>query len=293
MLPAMSKVIAYGTEKQAYFNLFMESCHRFGIEPVILGWGDTWVGTSQKLYAICDYIKDLPDDEIVLSVDPFDVIFLSGLDEVEAKFRQTGASFLCGALKLQFFNALVYDHEFNRTPWPTPSTPTGYNYLNAGTWISTAGYAYRLLKDLIDTGQFVFNDIDQEIFTALYIWDSDRVDIDWKCQVFYNLLFSDFLTRRPDLTDLQYRDGRIRNRATGSIPPVLHASGNVIMKEIALSLGYEPGLTIPEKDMKNYMKKAVFHLGKILKYSITNKSRLAGSGQVEQAQIMNQPGEIV
>ena len=65
------------------------------------------------------------------------------------------------------------------------------------------------------------------------------------------------------------------------------------MKEIALSLGYEPGLTIPEKDMKNYMKKAVFHLGKILKYSITNKSRLAGSGQVEQAQIMNQPGEIV
>jgi len=78
----MPTVIAYGTEKQAYFELFMESCHRFGIDPVIL------------------------------SVDPFDVIFLTYL-------------------------------EFNRTGEPTPETATGYNFLNAGTWISTAAYAFR------------------------------------------------------------------------------------------------------------------------------------------------------
>ena len=31
-------------------------------------------------------ISTLPDDEVVISVDPFDVIFLSGLEEIENKF---------------------------------------------------------------------------------------------------------------------------------------------------------------------------------------------------------------
>jgi len=173
--------------------------------------------------------------------------------------------------------ARVYDYEFNRTPWSTPETPSGYNYLNAGTWISTAGYAYRLFNDLIDAGQLSMEDIDQEVFTSLYIWDNTRVDIDWSCQLFYNLLFTDFITRRPDLKDLQYRDGRILNRTTGSTPSVLHASGNTILKKIALSLGYAPHLTIPERDMKNYTRKAAFHLGKILKYSFAQGIRLAWS----------------
>ena len=272
----MSTVIAYGTEKQAYFNLFMESCHRFGIEPVILGWGDKWAGTCKKLISIRNFIIDLPTDEIVLSVDPFDVIFLSGLEEIEEKFRKLSIPFLCGALKLRSFNAKVYDHEFNRTTWTTPETLTGYNYLNAGTWISTAGYASKLLKRLTDDGQLQTCDIDQEVFTSLYIEDSSVMDIDWNCHLFYNLLFTDFVTRRPDLTDLQYQDGRIRNRSTGSIPSVLHGSGNVIMKDIALSLGYDQQLTIPENDMKNYMRKAWFHLGKILQYTITQKIRLPG-----------------
>ena len=275
MHSAMSTVIAYGTEKQAYFSLFMESCHRFGIEPVILGWGEKWTGSSEKLYAICSYIKDLPPDEIVLSVDPFDVIFLSDLGEIESKFRQTGKSFLCGALKLRSFNAFVYDHEFNRTPWPTPDTPTSYNFLNAGTWISTAGYAHNLLNGLINAGQLSPSVMDQEVFTGIYITDKTQIDIDWQCHLFYNLLFSDFVTRRPDLTDFQYQDGRIRNSSTGSKPSLLHASGNVIMRDIALSLGYEPYLTIPEKDMRNYMRKVAFHLGKILNYTIIQRIRLA------------------
>lgn len=271
----MSVVIAYGTEKQAYFDLFIKSCQRFGIDPVILGWGERWEGTCKKLVSISNYIKDLAEDEMILSVDPFDVIFLSGMEEIEEKFREQDAPFLCGALKLHSFNASVYDHEFNRTFLPTPSTPTGYNFLNAGTWISTAGYASRLLTKLSCDGQLQACDIDQEVFTALYIIDSSALDIDWNCQIFHNLLFTNFVTRRPDLSDIEFKEGKIRNIGTGSTPSILHASGNVIMKEIALSLGYERRLAIPEKDLKNYLRKAYFHLAKILSFTFKQKVRLA------------------
>jgi hypothetical protein len=266
----MPTVIAYGTEKQAYFELFMESCRRFGINPVILGWGERWIGSGGKLISICKFIKDLPANEIILSVDPFDVIFLTDLEEIEAKFREKNTPFLCGALKLSAFNARVYDHEFNRTLEPTPETPTGYNFLNAGTWISTAGYAFRLLKQCIEGGKINPGDIDQEILTSLYIEDNFRVNIDWKCELFHNLLFRNFVTRQPDLSDILFQDGRIRNTATGSWPLLIHASGNTLMAGFVSALEYHPSLAIPKKDIKNYLLKACFHLGKILKYAISS-----------------------
>ena len=264
----MLTVIAYGTEKQAYFELFMESCRRFGIDPVILGWGDRWIGSGEKLISICNFIKDLPPDEIILSVDPFDVIFLEGPGGIVSKFKEMNTPFLCGALKIMTFNAVVYDHEFNRTRQPTPETPSGYNYLNAGTWISTAGFARRLFQVLIDDQRLSPSDIDQEILTALYIEDSTGVDIDWRCKLFQNLLFKDFVRRQPDLKDILFLEGRIHNASTGTWPSLLHASGNTFMAEFVSALEYDPLLSIPTKDMKNYMRKASFHLGKILKYAL-------------------------
>ena len=273
----MSTVIAYATEKQAYFNLFTESCRRFGIEPVILGWGEQWEGTCKKLASICEYIRELPEDEMVLSVDPFDVIFFTDLEEIEAKFRKLDTPFLCGALKLRSFNAKVYEYEFNRTTTPSPENPGGYNFLNAGTWISTAGYASRLLSNLAECGQLRACDMDQEIFTALYLTDRKLMDIDWKCGLFQNILFKNFITRRPDLRDIRFSGGRIINLTTGSKPSILHASGNVLMKKIARSLGYDVHLASPEKDMKNYSRKAAFHLGKNLSFSLRQNVREAWS----------------
>ena len=39
------------------------------------------------------------------------------------------------------------------------------------------------------------------------------------------------------------------------------------MAEFVSALDYDPMLSIPIKDMKNYIRKARFHLGKILKYA--------------------------
>ena len=195
-----------------------------------MGWGDKWIGSGKKVISIYKFIQTLPSHETVISVDPFDVIFLSGLDEIEAKFCKMKIPFLCGALKLERFFGHVYNREFNRTKRPNPRTLTGYNFLNAGTCISRADYACRLFKKLMDKNLLSETCIDQMLFTCLYIHDRSIMDIDWGCKIFHNLLFMDFITRKSNLKDLDFNHIRIINSTTGSTPCILHASGNIKMR---------------------------------------------------------------
>jgi hypothetical protein len=261
----MATVIAYGTNKQAYFDLFLASCRRHGISPVLLGWGKTWIGFGNKTTETRDYLKGLPDDEIVISVDPFDVVFLCGLDEIEEKFRRASAPFLCGALKLGPLLRRVYLREFNRGRVPLPHNSTGYDYLNSGTWISTAGYARWLIDRLEHDFRMGPTDMDQEILTGIYGRDRSVVELDWRCEIFHNLLFKNFITRSADLKDLEFSDGRVMNVATGTRPCILHASGNAKMERIAARLGFPAEDAVPTENNKNYFKKALFHLVKLLR----------------------------
>ena len=263
----MATVIAYGTNKQAYFDLFLASCHRHGISPVMLGWGKKWIGFGNKTTETRDYLKGLPDDEIVISVDPFDVVFLCRLDEIEEKFRRASAPFLCGALKLGPLLRRVYGREFNRERVPIPHNSSGYDYLNSGTWISTAGYARRLIDRLEREFSMGPTDMDQELLTGIYGRDRSVVDLDWRCEIFHNLLFKNFITRSADLKDLEFADGRAKNVATGSLPCILHASGNAKMEGIAARLGFPPEDAVPTDNNRNYFKKALFHIVKLMRLS--------------------------
>ena len=261
----MSKVIAFGTNRQAYFDLFIESCKRYNIDPVILGWNEKWIGFGKKTMKIREYIENLPDEEIVISVDPFDAIFLCGLDEIENKFNKISASFLCGALSLGKFRGAIYNYEFNKTDKKPPRTPTNYNFLNTGTWISRARYARYLIDELVFKHNMTETSMDQQLITGFYIQNSYKVDIDWNSEIFHNLLFKDFITRRADLKDLKFYDSRVINTASGSKPCILHASGNANMKSLALKLGYDPGIVIPTHNSLNFAKKTIFHIGQIVK----------------------------
>jgi hypothetical protein len=260
----MATVLAYATSKQAYFDLFMASCERHAITPVLLGWGTKWIGFGHKTTESRAAIKHLPDEEIVISVDPFDVVFLSGLEEIEAKFRRAATPYLCGALKLGPLLRRIYGREFNRTGQPVPATPSGYDYLNSGTWISTAGYARQLIDRLVSECGMQPTDMDQEILTGLYIHQRAGVGIDWRCEIFDNLLFRNFLTRQPNLKDLEFRDGRVLNLATGTRPCILHASGNALMEDIARRLGYAEQCAVPTENHRNFLRKALFHILQLL-----------------------------
>jgi len=184
----MVKVIAFGTGRFGYIDLFKASCHRYDIDPVFLGWGDPWIGSGKKLTDIRDYLLLLPENEIVISVDPFDTIFLCRHDEIVEKYESCRTEFLCGAIRLDGFLKRIYEIEFNRSGIETPKAVTGYNYLNAGTWISRAGYAVSLISDLENKYNMSSTDIDQQFLTEAYLNKRQGMDLDRECILFSNPL---------------------------------------------------------------------------------------------------------
>jgi hypothetical protein len=188
----MVSVFAYGTGRQAYFDLFMASCQRFAIEPTLLGWGQPWVGFGRKTTDIRRAINDLPGDAIVLSVDPFDVVFLTHLAELEERYRPYHGKFVCGALKLGWGLAAVYNAEFNKSGEAIPKTEFGYDHLNSGTWIANADCARSVIDRLVEQEKMTDKDMDQERLTSMYVRGDAEVALDWRCDLFHNLLFRGF-----------------------------------------------------------------------------------------------------
>lgn len=256
----MVSVFAYATGRQAYFDLFMASCQRFAIEPMVLGWGRPWIGFGRKTTDIRRAIDHLPGDALVLSVDPFDVVFLTDLAELAERYRPYHGKFVCGSLKLGRGLAAVYSTEFNKSSQAMPHTEFSYDYLNSGTWMANADCARSVIDRLVEQEKMTDKDMDQERLTSMYVRGDAEVALDWRCELFHNLLFKDFLTRRPNLTDLEFSEGRACNRATGTLPCVLHASGNARMETIARFLGYPAEAARPASSQKNFTRKAIFHI---------------------------------
>ena len=256
----MLSVFAYATGRQAYFDLFMASCQRFGIEPTLLGWEKPWIGFGRKTTDIRRAIHDLPGDAIVLSVDPFDVVFLTNPAELEERYRPYHGKYVCGSLKLGRGLAAVYNTEFNKSGKAIPHTEFGYNHLNTGTWMANADCARSVIDRLVEQEKLTDKTMDQERLTSMYIRGDAEVALDWRCDLFHNLLFKDFLTRRPNLADIEFSEGRVFNRATKTWPCLLHASGNARMETIARSLGYPAEVARPASSQKNFTRKAIFHV---------------------------------
>lgn len=83
-------VITVATHEEGYFSYFKQSCERHGVEPVIIGAGVTWKNYGTKLHLIGDWVlKNANDDDCILIVDCYDVIFFRPLEPMFEQFRKS------------------------------------------------------------------------------------------------------------------------------------------------------------------------------------------------------------
>ncbi len=220
------EIITVATHSQGYFPILSSSCLRNGVDLTVLAWGEKWRGFGWKLKLLKDFFRSLPRDEKVLILDGFDTFIVSDSAEIERKFEHINKPIICAAERKHaspVWNA-AYEKIFNSSGI-YPSTPTGYKYLNAGAWISTAGYAL----DLLGNPSIKNSTNDQTFFTYLYL--KGKVFIDYRCEIFTCI-------RRE--TDLALIKDRFRNVFTDSSPCIIHAPADVSMKNIVSHLGYDP-----------------------------------------------------
>ncbi len=195
------------------FDEFKTSLAKYGIEPIILGWGEHWGGLGSKPRMLKKAIESgRITSEDMIFCDAFDVVFLGDPHDIPSH------------------STLLYNAEKNCFPDGTladkhPDTPYPYKYLNSGLSIGkTQSYLDMLIEMKADeipddhqvNGQWV-NPNDQDNVMRQFLFGSVPMKLDSGCGYFQTMI----MVEEGELT---FED-KITNQVTGSSPIVFHFNG--------------------------------------------------------------------
>jgi hypothetical protein len=203
------------THKTPGLRVLEASCARFGIGLTRFGWGERYPGHSWKVHTLQAGLERVGGEyELVLFVDGFDSLFMTGLGEILRAYRACDTPLLMAA-------------EINCHPpegpraGAYPAAPTHYRYLNSGGLIGRVDYLRALLARY-NRPAFWRDDNDQGFWAHIFVSGETRLTLDHHCRVFQCqwIAEQDFaLARWPPWRR------RLRNRATRTRPCILHGNG--------------------------------------------------------------------
>ena len=76
------------SEHVGYYKLLKQSCAKHDIEFIPLGLGQKWSGFQMKYTLWEKYINTLPDNEIIMINDAYDVVILDKAEIIIQKFKK-------------------------------------------------------------------------------------------------------------------------------------------------------------------------------------------------------------
>lgn len=146
------------------------SAHRHGL-PLHVHVLPTWNGYVDKITHMIDLLASVPDDDMCVFVDAYDVVCYADADEIHTKYTALGGDIVFGA-ELNCYpehNEALYryvDQETGQDP-----TPTLYAYLNSGGYAGTKKALLAMLRwrDPATVEEMCSYGGDQNYFTHFYL----------------------------------------------------------------------------------------------------------------------------
>lgn len=193
-----------------FFGNFLDSCHRHNIPVAILGWEKKYLGHGWALQLMDHYIQTLPDEDIILVVDSFDIFFVTGKEEILEKFHSFHKPIYISA------EDNCAPDEFLKNIYPPSSTP--YCYVNSGTYMGYVKEIKRLFKGFAHPICPLQNH--QRIFTLDFLRHPEDYHLDEYCCIAQTLHQA-----KRETFSLDPVSGRVTNKITGSTPCLMHGNG--------------------------------------------------------------------
>ena len=178
-------IVTVATHIDGYLNTLIESLKRYNISLNILGLGTKWKGFQTKIVLMRDYMETLNDDEIVVFIDAYDVIFLHP-EDLEQKFKSFNKKIIFGEdLDIPFYHKYSYNKMFP----PCILNKKKYR-INTGLYMGYVKYIKELLNILCKENDCTLNLDDQRIVNISCNTDFfyKHVGVDSEHKIFYNLL---------------------------------------------------------------------------------------------------------
>jgi len=241
-------IVTVATESKYYFPYLVESCKRNGSTLVVLGYGDEWKGYNYKFKLIIEYLRKLPDNDIVCFVDGYDVLCIKELNQLPSTFIDLKTKHNCKII-------VGYDNVdnmllklFNRFTFGTCKN----SYINSGTYI---GY----VKDVLEIIQKVYNlntenkADDQVLLTKYCTLNPNDIYIDVDGEIFLTLIRKGDLSNYVEIknSEIFYNNHR---------PFFIHAAGGMShLDSIIPEIGYEYNDNVKDQLFSVYYKKFLYY----------------------------------
>ena len=213
-------VLTVATDENEPLKRFIHSCNNYGLRYKVLGLDYEWTGGNMskgpgggmKLNLLKKELMDYNQDDIILFSDSYDVIFLSGGEEIMEKY-------------LNFKADVIFAGE--KTCWPDRSMEKIFNddgpykYINSGGFIGKVD----IIRSIIDVD---FDDTydDQYLIHSRYEQFRSNIKIDTKCEIFQTS------SNNIDEIDIQYQTNRLTNQLYQTKPCHYHGNGSHNVKVI-------------------------------------------------------------
>lgn len=227
------KIVTVATHSERYFPLLQQSCKRFGIELVVLGWSTEWKGFTYKYDLMRGFLKTCPPDDIICFVDAYDVVVLQPGDIIEQRFIDTGAKILVA----EDMNVKIYYELTARVGFGMCKGKR----LNSGTYIGRAAELVQMFDsmcaDYDDCKQHAFDD---QVMITRYCHKkgADTIQVDIEKQVFIAISSEKNSVLNLEEARMEIRDGKLWYMGM-SDPCIIHVPFNTRIEHILIMLGFD------------------------------------------------------
>jgi hypothetical protein len=190
----------------------LDSCKRFNVPIKILGLGLPYRGNSEKLLHMKKFLNTLPDNDIVLFVDAYDILFMNTKKEILKRFLAMKAPFVISV---------------DGSCWPLadkakdfPPSPTPFRFINSGSYIGYVKAIKDILGEMTNINPYAS---DQAKFTLHYLDHREKYTFDYYCQLFMPVAW---LSDR-DL-EINQKNFTLKCKSTDTFPCIIHGNGRGI-----------------------------------------------------------------
>lgn len=216
------KICTVATEDNDGLARLRDSAERYGIPLKVLGLEKDWTGGNvpklenpgggQKINLLKPYLGQLEDDDILVFIDGYDVVFTGAIEEALRRFNE------------EFSMDVVFSAE--KSCWPDsglankyPNTSSEYKFLNSGTFMGKVSELKKITEEPIED-----TDDDQLYYTLKLLSGNYSMQLDYECKIFQTI--------EAATKDLHYRmteqesEGDLVNTVHKTKPIMVHGNGS-------------------------------------------------------------------
>lgn len=265
------KVITIATEYNKYVEEWERSAKMFGYDYKIVGLGEKWEGFNTLMKLILDELKNYKDDDIILKVDCYDLVFADGPENLLKAYYKLMPDkknrVLFGSENYCMDNC--EDSHINSCNIPLEKTQ---KYLNGGflmgpVKILREGYEYCLKYG---------NGDDQIGWAKYFSKNCDNIILDYNSDIVLNYSYKRVMTpyipniKLPEL--ILQNNNKIYNKTFNNYPIVIHMPYQT--SDLGKRSEFVRKMIIPDREpikKIDYFIELIEYIKKVIKYPVYKK----------------------